>query len=142
MRKFIFIIFLSLMVSFVSCNKKNGGLVEPVPPGAYSYISYDANGTAIVKGWFTMIYEDSTEITGEWHFETIGNPQNIGPQFGNGELIGGIEQDRVWVELNPQFRDNNLQLTGTIDYNRYFGIWQWISFVGVSNQGTFEAVKN
>ena len=55
--------------------------------------------------------------------------------------IGGVGEDEIWVELNPQYRDNNLQLRGTLDDNRYAGEWMWISFVGITNQGTFEALR-
>jgi hypothetical protein len=115
---------------------------EPIPAGAYSYESYNNNGVAIVGGWFTMSLSDTGTISGEWHFKAIGTPENIGPQTGDGTLIGGMDKGRVWIELNPQFRDNNLQLDGKIDGNRYSGKWVWISFVGVANQGTFEATRN
>jgi len=33
--------------------------------------------------------KDSTgNISGEWHFDKIGSPKNIGPQVGDGILIG------------------------------------------------------
>jgi len=141
MQKLIFIVLSVLLFSFASC-KDDDSLVGPTPPGAYSYTSYDSLGTAIVKGWFRMIHEDSTKIIGNWSFEKIGNPQDIGPQVGAGKLIGGIDQDRVWVELNPQFKDNNLQLIGSITGNKFSGEWMWLSFAGISNHGTFEAIKN
>jgi hypothetical protein len=71
----------------------------------------------------------------------VGNPQDIGPQTGDGTLVGGFHNGKLWVELNPQFRDNNLQLTGTLVGNRYSGEWAWISFVGITSTGTFEAVR-
>ena len=114
---------------------------EPAPTGVYEYTSYDGKGVAIVGGWFTMILSDTGAVSGEWHFRAIGTPQNIGPQTGDGNLVGGIDKEQVWVELNPQFRDNNLQLHGRIDRSRFSGTWAWISFVGVTNQGTFEAKR-
>ena len=116
----------------------------PVEPGTterYTYASYDTNGVALVTGWFMLHYADDSTITGEWHFNPVGNPQNIGPQTGNGILAGGVENGEVWVELNPQFRDNNLQLTGMIQGNRYAGEWAYISFIGVTNHGPFEAFR-
>jgi hypothetical protein len=115
---------------------------ESIPKGAFSYTSYDTNGTAIVSGWFTMNLSNLDSISGEWHFKQLGNAQNIGPQTGDGTLIGGTSNGRVWIELNPQFRDNNLQLTGTLETNKYFGQWIWISFAGITNRGIFEAIKN
>jgi hypothetical protein len=110
------------------------------PAGSFRYTSYDSTGIAIVNGWFTMNFKDST-IAGEWHFKPINNPQNIGPQTGDGNLVGGIRNGEIWIELNPQFRDNNLSLIGTLQGDRYSGQWAWISFIGITNQGTFEAIR-
>jgi hypothetical protein len=114
---------------------------EPTLAGTYDYTSHDSRGVAVVEGWFTMIMSDTGTVSGEWHFRAIGAAQNIGPQTGDGSLIGAMDKERVWVELNPQFRDNNLQLDGRIDGSRYSGTWAWISFVGVANQGTFVAAR-
>lgn len=134
------VFFLVILFYFVACN--NDGLNEPTPYGAYSYTSFDSSGTAIVEGWLIMNLKDSSQIIGKWHFEKIGNPQDIGPQVGNGVLEGGVKQNEMWVELNPQFRDNNLQLIGSMENNKYSGTWQWISFIGITNYGTFEAIKD
>jgi hypothetical protein len=113
---------------------------EPTLSGAYNYTSYDSRGVAIVGGWFTMNLSDTGAVSGEWHFRGIGTPQNIGPQTGDGSLIGRKDKERIWIELNPQFRDN-IQLEGRIDEERYSGTWAWISFAGITNQGTFEATR-
>ncbi len=142
MQRLLFILLLALLFSLASCDNESDSLVGTTPPGAYSYTSYDSLGTAIVKGWFTMNYKDSVHIIGNWSFEKIDNPQDVGPQVGAGKLIGGIDQDKVWVELNPQFRDDNLQLIGSITGNKFSGKWMWLSYAGISNHGTFEAIKN
>ncbi len=118
------------------------GLTDPTSDGAYHYTSYDTTGTVLVRGWFTMDISDSNTITGEWHFAAVDTPKNIGPQTGDGKLVGGVQGTTLWIELNPQYRDNNLGLIGTLKGNRFSGTWQWISFVGVTNQGPFEAIKH
>jgi len=115
---------------------------DPGSDGRYHYTSYDTTGTALVRGWLTMDISDSNTISGEWHFAAVDSPKNIGPQTGDGKLVGGIRGTSVWVELNPQYRDNNLGLIGTLQGNRFSGTWQWISFVGLTNQGPFVAIKN
>ncbi len=67
-----------------------GSPTETVPFGAFAYTSYDTTGVALVTGWFTMNFSDSNTISGEWHFRPIGNPENIGPQTGDGTLVGGL----------------------------------------------------
>jgi len=110
------------------------------PSKSYHYKSYNSEGEKVVEGWF-VFDEDSTDyISGEWHFDLVGNPDDIGPQVGEGELFGGYENDTtLWIELNPEYRDNNLQLVGKIEGNTYSGKWYWISYPGVTGQGTFIA---
>ena len=126
------------ILSWTSCKDLS---TDPTQEGRYQYASYDSAGVLVVHGWFTLNIADSQSVSGEWHFAPVGNPRDIGPQTGDGTLVGGFHDGKLWIELNPQFRDNNLQLTGTLDGNRYSGVWAWISYVGITNTGTFEAVK-
>jgi len=130
------VFFISLLL--IHCRQS----IEPVSPGTYHYTSYDSSGTVIVKGWFTMDLSDSSNISGEWHFKAISNSKNIGPQIGNGNLVGRVHDRQIWIELNPKFKDNNLQLVGKLFDDGISGRWLWISFIGVTSSGTFEAVKN
>jgi len=109
------------------------------PQGSYHYRSYNADGINIVEGWFTMEMDSSGFISGEWHFDAVGYPENIGPQVGDGVLLGGIDRDTIWIELNPHFVDNNLQLIGTLEEDNYRGKWYWISFPGITAEGDFIA---
>lgn len=133
-------VFFSLLVTilWVGCKQTSS---ESIPGGAYAYTSYDSGGAALVSGWFTIIVSDSTAISGEWHFKPIGSPQRIGPQTGDGKLVGGINSEQVWIELNPQVRNNNLQLNGTLALGQFAGQWTWISYSGIANQGTFKAIR-
>jgi hypothetical protein len=133
----------AVATSFLSSCEDGGSEtgVGPLPSGAYRYTSYDTNGVAIVRGWLSFTYEDSALITGEWKLDKIGNPQGIGPQIGGGTLAGSFYRGKLVIELNPQFRDNNLQLVGTLKTGGYRGEWFWISFVGISGRGTFEAAR-
>ena len=137
--KYICIV-LSLLTSLLWPGCKQSAS-DSVPADAYAYTSYDSSGTALVRGWFTLNTSDSTTISGEWHLEPIGDPQRIGPQTGDGKLVGGIEGAKVWIELNPKVSNNNLQLNGTLSSGRLIGQWNWIRYDGMANQGTFKAVK-
>jgi hypothetical protein len=130
-----------LMAAVIMLTYGCDSLVDPSPSGSYWYNSFDSSGTLLVEGWFTMTVADSDSVAGEWHFKAVGTPQRIGPQTGDGTLIGGFRDSVLWIELQPQFRDNNLQLTGTLRGDRYAGSWIWISFIGVTNSGRFEATK-
>ncbi|GEM_PF-495764 len=115
--------------------------VSSVPKNAYAYTSYDSSGTAVVSGWFTLSTLDSTNLSGEWHFAAIGDPQRIGPQTGDGKLVGGLNGVKVWIELNHEVSNNNLQLNGIFGQDHIDGQWTWISYDGIANQGTFHAAR-
>ncbi len=112
------------------------------PRGSFSYTGFDSLGTAIVQGWFTLLIADSDHVSGEWHFRKTGLGNEIGPQIGDGNLVGGFFSGQLWVELNPQFRDNNLQLRGTYSTTHYTGTWQAIGIGGPYNHGSFNAKAN
>jgi hypothetical protein len=131
------ILFIAVPLFLMNCSQPTS-IYKGAP---LQYTSYDSSGTPLVTGWFTMDFSDSVTISGEWHFRPIGNPKNIGPQTGDGRLVGGVRNGLVWVELNPQWVDNNLQLSGTLQGDRYSGRWMWLSFVGNTNAGSFEAIK-
>ena len=131
-------LFIFLLAAFVQCNQQPS---EPVPVGAYQYTSYDTLGTPMVSGWFAIQKTDSDHISGEWHFSSLARAKDVGPQTGDGNFAGTIDGNQMYMELDPQYIDNNLELSGTIQGNRYSGRWTWISFVGVTNHGNFEAVK-
>ncbi len=133
-------VFFALLVAiqWAGCKQTSS---ETIPSGAYAYTSYDSGGIALVSGWFTIIVSDSISVSGEWHFKPIGSPQRIGPQTGDGKLVGGNDRGQVWIELNPQIRNNNLQLNGTLAQGQFAGQWTWISYSGITNQGTFKAVR-
>jgi len=114
---------------------------DSVPKGAYAYTSYDSSGASLARGWFTIVVSDSTSISGEWHFDPIGSPEKIGPQTGNGKLVGGIDGQKIWIELHPEVRNNNLQLNGILVNDRVDGQWTWLKYDGIGNQGVFHAVK-
>jgi hypothetical protein len=129
---------LILATLWVGCT---GTPTEPVPRGAFAYTSYDTIGVALVTGWFTMDVSDSSTITGEWHLRPVGSPESVGPQTGDGILLGGFAEGAVWLELHPQVVDNNLQLRGVLEGDRYAGDWIWTSFIGITNHGTFWAQR-
>lgn len=130
-----------ILIAFAGCTDKGSDPVGPPPAGVYQYTGYDSTGTAIVRGWLTLNLRDENIIDGEWRLEKIGEPGLIGPQLGTGTLAGGVSDGRMWFDLQPQFRDNNIDIIGTIDGSEFRGRWHWITFSGITNSGTFVAVR-
>jgi hypothetical protein len=136
-----------LLFILLSCKKDNSTIgieigFEPGPPGSFSYLSYDSLGSPVVSGWLQFEFTDSVRIKGSWQLKNLTGRSDLGPQTGEGELVGSIKGSSISMELNPGVIDNNLGLSGTLSGTRIEGEWFWISFVGITNWGTFKAAKN
>ncbi len=143
MIKFLKYIFILIFGMLYNCEKYDSSLgYEPFPSGSYTYLSYDSLGNLIANGWLQFELIDSVNIEGVWKLNKIRNRDDIGPQYGEGKLVGSISDSKIWMELNPQYRDNNMYLDGIKSDNYIEGKWYWISFPGVTNWGTFKASKN
>lgn len=129
---------ISAIAFLISCSGKN----QDVPEGAWAYMGYDHLGTQIVDGWFRIEEEDSILINGSWRFDRVGEEMDIGPQIGSGQFTGGIEAERIWMNLNPNMADNNVFLSGNMNGDRITGSWTWSGFAGPIASGSFSAEKN
>ncbi len=107
----------------------------------YQYEAYNSLGVLVVEGWFRIETQDSTFISGVWDFDPVGNPENIGPQTGNGFFTGHLDGDQIRMELNPDMVDNNVSLYGTFTATVITGEWQFTGFPGLINEGSFYAEK-
>lgn len=136
-----------LSLSLYFCDKDNpaedkDNLVELIiPEGTYNYNGYDPTGVKIVTGWVKIIIVASTYLSGEWNLEKIGDPQNIGPQVGSGTLIGNFENNQLFLNLNPDYVDNNVFLTCPYDDQKLTGKWIYSGFPGIINYGTSVAER-
>lgn len=131
----------SLSLLFCFCDNDNPLNGIKVPDGAYAYTGYDSTGVKIVCGWIKFEFDDSTTISGEWELDKIGEPQNIGPQVGSGQLVGNVQNSQLYLDLNPQFMDNNVFLTSPNDDQKLEGKWTYAGFPGIINYGSFVAEK-
>ncbi len=135
---YVFILF-SLTVFSAGCLDDISG--PSLPEGNYKYTAYDSLGNAVAQGLIIIEMGDSIKVTGIWKIKAIGNVQNIGPQTGEGNLNGELRDKTLMIGLNPNYVDNNVTLNGTVKENWYSGKWYYSSFVGVTNWGTFRAIK-
>ena len=134
-------LFLSSLILLFACTPFNNDTTNDLGKGQrYSYIAYDGKEQPVVRGWFTLNF-DSTAVSGKWKFEAIGNPDKIGPQVGSDSLYGQLIGDQITIGLNPGFADNNVSLNGTVKAESIEGMWEWVSFIGPTSSGRFEAEK-
>jgi len=143
------ILFSILLLCLVSCTKDTSP-TSSIPKDAFQYQAFDSTGTIVVDGWLKFKVNPSLSpaeemsylaISGEWHFSKIGNPVNIGHQVGDEILKGTIEDDQIWINLNPGIADDNVVLNGKINGRIIEGHWYYSIFVGAINGGSFKAEK-
>jgi len=147
--RYLKIIFLLVLLCIFSCDKDTTPTLV-IPLCSYEYQAFDSTGTSIVAGRikFDIIenlspedFANNIKIFGDWHFNKIGDPRNIGNQIGSGKLNGLIDDDTIWINLNPNISDDNVTLVGKMDGNRIEGVWGYSTFAGLINSGLFRAEK-
>jgi hypothetical protein len=117
--------------------------------GEYQYSGFDDKGIKITEGRLTVASveprrvgnETQTQIKGSWELREVVHRDQIGKQAGKGELIGGIVDGEIILDLNPNISDANVILKGKLDGNRLRGTWSFNGYAGPLSKGTFEAVK-
>ncbi len=129
----------TILLSLIVWSCRDSSVESPGETEAFQYWAYDSTGVPVVTGWFTMNYPDSSTVVGDWHFIHVDHPKNIGPHTGTGRLLGAYQNGQIFLDLNPQFKDNNVELAGTLVNHRFSGQWTWLTLVGVTNKGRFEA---
>jgi hypothetical protein len=131
-------VFILLLLVF-GCEKDKS--TEPKNTDIYTYSAFDSTGTKVIQGWFEVKVVDPSRIEGSWHLRKLHNVGEFGPQIGDGHLAGYIYNDSISINLNPDFVDNNIILRGPIlDYVTK-GEWSWVTIAGVSNKGTYKAIR-
>jgi hypothetical protein len=120
---------------------------KPFPVGDYQYVGYDEKEGKSVAGQLSITSveqrrigsEESTQIKGKWELKRVGTQEKIGPQEGSGELVGSIIKGEIYINLNPNIDDANVNLRGKIEGKRFYGKWSFDGYAGAISKGTFEA---
>lgn len=134
----IFFSILSTLV-FVSCSTQN--VTNKFPYGNYSYQSFNIVGEVVGEGSLYISKVDSNFIEGNWSIRNIKNCVVCGPQYGSGYFTGRIDNDSIYVNLNPDNPENYVELIGEIKDESFSGDWRWFELVLNSNRGNFKAVR-
>ena len=108
--------------------------------GTYNYAGYDSQGSLVVTGRLFMSAATNL-LTGTWSLQRVGSSTaDIGPQVGNGQLVGSGTGGQIWINLNPDWADNNVILGGNLMGNNFTGRWDYSGFTWRAG-GTFKADK-
>jgi len=138
MKSVIILFFGFILILIQSCSDPLG--TESIY-GEYNYTGFDSIGVKISQGTLTISISDSSMVDGNWAILPVGNNIEIGPQIGDGQLTGFIKNDSIFISLNPDIVDNNIQLSGIFLNGEISGKWVWSTFVGITNHGFFTAKK-
>ena len=107
----------------------------------FNYNGYDSLGARINTSALKLIVNDPN-ISGEWQLTMIGNVENAGSQFDSGSLNGIVTDDiHYHINLNPMIADDNVNLEGILTGDSLNGNWNWSTFIGITNSGTFTAAR-
>jgi hypothetical protein len=136
-QRIIFIVILTSIIYSCSTHK----LADEFPYGSYSYQSFNIAGELIGDGTLFISTVDSNLIEGNWSIRNVRNCVVCGPQYGSGYLAGRIENDSVYINLNPDNPENYVELVGEIKDQSFSGDWRWFELIVNSNRGTFKGVR-
>ena len=128
-----------LTAVFFSCSTQK--MTGEFPYGSYSYQSFNIAGELIGDGTLFISTVDSNLIEGNWSIRNVRNCVVCGPQYGSGYLTGRIENDSVYINLNPDNPENYVELVGEIKDQSFSGDWRWFELIVNSNRGTFKGVR-
>ena len=112
------------------------------PYGSYIYRSYNFLGDLVGEGSIYINQADSNKVTGNWNIREIRPCPNCGKQFGTGYLEGHIENDSMFINLNPTDVEINTMLVGKIEDGEFSGAWKWVNLQKFGFEGTFEATRD
>lgn len=135
------IILIGVMTLLFSGCQKELLITNPDNAEYFSYQGFTAEGELFASGSLFFSQMDTARVEGVWFISKKKEVENIGPQIGRGTLVGQITEGRIVIDLNPEMRDNNVILMGTLENDSIVGKWQWVTFAGPTSEGPFEAHK-
>ena len=130
---------ISIFISLLSCSSHETN--KSFPYGSYLYRSYNFVGELVGEGTLYVNESDSSMITGNWNIREIRDCPNCGAQFGSGFLTGYIENDTMYINLNPNETGIDTKLIGSISDGEFNGDWRWVNIAGFGFSGTFTTVR-
>ena len=137
---------LPLLVAMLACSGAPG--TQTTAPrledfrDTYTYRAFHQDGRLLLTGTLTFDVRDESTIGGSWSIAWAPGADTtavVGPQVGEGQLVGTLRRDAVRIALNPGWADNNVDLAAeqrTAD--RIAGQWSHSTILGQVAQGRFE----
>jgi hypothetical protein len=108
---------------------------------ACPYIARDKSGAVIAEGKLEITTVTAGAIGGTWEIKTSAPMPQTGPQSGKGKIGGQLSGTQIVLDLNPDWRDNNVVLSGKFQKGKIYGNWGWNGIAGTMAEGIFEASR-
>ena len=108
--------------------------------GTYKYTAYFGKSLVVcASGFIEMTIAIDSTITGSWEISAANefSEKEIGPQIGTGKLEGSIKAEKIFINLNPEWIDNNILLNADYSKDQFAGSWVWSTFIGPTASGSF-----
>ena len=116
--------------------------------GIYGYTAMDDAGTVLLLGQLDLTFHDDSTVTGSWIIgwaQDADQSTEVGPQVGEGTLLGLLAADGVVLDLNPNVADANVFLSGAFDLESLppglVGEWTYSTLIGPVAAGRFTAAN-
>ena len=137
---FRIVMFAFLLLFGIACNASTQDRSIPgISAGIYYYIAKDKSGAVIAEGQLEITSLTAHAIGGKWEIKTSAPMPRTGPQNGKGKIGGQLSRNKIILDLNPAWRDNNVVLSGRFQKGKLSGTWDWNGIAGTMAEGTFEA---
>ncbi|MFC1544325.1 hypothetical protein ACFL4Y_03620 [Gemmatimonadota bacterium] len=135
--KYLFTLFAAL--SLIACSDDPAG--PDLGQQQFAYTAFTLEGDEILQGVMELTTSASDTVAGSWEIDWVeGADQRVlvGPQIGEGALVGMRSGSTITIDLNPGNADFNVVLYGTWEGKRISGEWEFTGIAGPMYQGTFE----
>ena len=107
------------------------------------YDAYSDRFRPLLSGSFDLVVHEDSTVTGNWTITWVSGVDTttpVGPQVGSGALQGHVLPDTsVWLNLNPDFVDYNVFLSGAATAKGLSGRWGYSTIAGEQVHGRFTA---
>lgn len=135
------VLFIFICLFLLPACERDQSILHSSTENNYQYFGYDSSGVLIIRGWLYLHFTSAGQIEGDWDFKKVSEQPNLGPQIGQGHLVGSVNDSTFWINLNPNFADNNVFLNGIFKKDTLKGQWMYSTFVGATNWGKFTAIR-
>jgi len=123
-----------LLIALSGCS----GTLDPVGE-FYNYQAFNQSGRLVVTGILRFDQLDIHGVKGSWQMKNVNGSDRTGISETFGVFEGFLKGDALYLNLNPEWVDNNVILQGKQTGSGFEGEWAYIGFPGVLNQGKFKA---